>query len=208
MSNPSPATLYRIAAIAGCGSAAVLLLNAAKRAELIPSSSFTQLIAPVAEILALALVTALYLAFGRRTGTFGLIAYGLNAFALASLVGVEFVINLVFKELPGATVQDLRAGPLGVALSVASLLFLIGTLSFVASMLRSREIPTVPLVLYAIGAVPVALRAFVPETVLDLGLAVLATGIGWLAIWLFTRFRHITPWTTTTPPPVLEPSTV
>jgi hypothetical protein len=208
MSNPVPATLYRIAAIAGCGSAAVLLLNAAKRAELIPSSSFTQLIAPVAEILALALVTALYLAFGRRTGTFGLIAYGLNAFALASLVGVEFVLNLVFKELPGATVQDLRAGPLGVALSVASLLFLIGTLSFVASMLRSREIPTAPLVLYAIGAVPVALRAFVPETVLDLGLAVLAIGIGWLAIWLFTRCRHITPWTTATPAPVLEHSTV
>lgn len=208
MSNPVPATLYRIAAIAGCGSAAVLLLNAAKRAELIPSSSFTQLIAPVAEILALALVTALYLAFGRRTGTFGLIAYGLNAFALASLVGVEFVLNLVFKELPGATVQDLRAGPLGVALSVASLLFLIGTLSFVASMLRSREIPTAPLVLYAIGAVPVALRAFVPETVLDLGLAVLAIGIGWLAIWLFTRSRHITPWTTATPAPVLEHSTV
>ena len=208
MSNPVPATLYRIAAIAGCGSAAVLLLNAAKRAELIPSSSFTQLIAPVAEILALALVTALYLAFGRRTGTFGLIAYCLNAFALASLVGVEFVINLVFKELPGATVQDLRAGPLGVALTVASLLFLIGTLSFVAAMLRSREIPTIPLVLYAIGAVPVALRAFVPETVLDLGLAVLAIGIGWLAIWLFTRSRHITPWTTATPAPVLEHSTV
>ena len=208
MSNPVPATLYRIAAIAGCGSAAVLLLNAAKRAELIPSSSFTQLIAPVAEILALALITALYLAFGRRTGTFGLIAYGLNAFALASLVGVEFVLNLVFKELPGATVQDLRAGPLGVALTVASLLFLIGTLSFVAAMLRSREIPTTPLVLYAIGAVPVALRAFVPETVLDLGLAVLAIGIGWLAIWLFTRSRHITPWTSATPAPVREHSTV
>ena len=208
MSNPVPATLYRIAAIAGCGSAAVLLLNAAKRAELIPSSSFTQLIAPVAEILALALVTALYLAFGRRTGTFGLIAYCLNAFALASLVGVEFVLNLVFKELPGDTVQDLRAGPLGVALSVASLLFLIGTLSFVAAMLRSREIPTTPLVLYAIGAVPVALRAFVPETVLDLGLAVLAIGIGWLAVWLFTRAGHITPWTTATRAPVREHSTV
>ena len=208
MSNPVPATLYRIAAVAGCGSAAVLLLNAAKRAQLIPSSSFTQLLAPVAEILALALVTALYVAFGRRTGTFGLIAYCLNAFALASLVGVEFVLNLVFKELPGDTVQDLRAGPLGVALSVASLLFLIGTLSFVAAMLRSREIPTTPLVLYAIGAVPVALRAFVPETVLELGLAVLAIGIGWLAIWLFTRSRHITPWTSATPAPVREHSTV
>ena len=208
MSNPVPATLYRIAAIAGCGSAVVLLLNAAKRAELIPSSSFTQLIAPVAEILALALVTALYLAFGRRTGTFGLIAYGLNAFALASLIGVEFVINLVFKELPGPTVQHLRAGPLGVALIIASLLFLIGTLSFVAAVLGSREIPTIPLVLYAIGTVPVALRAFVPETVLDLGLAVLAIGIGWLAIWLFTRSAHITPWTTATPASVREHSTV
>ena len=82
MSHPVPATLYRIAAAAGCGSAVVLLINAAKRAEVIPTSAFTQLIAPVAQILALALVTALYLAFGRRTGTFGLIAYLLNAFAL------------------------------------------------------------------------------------------------------------------------------
>ena len=33
MSFPVPATLYRIGAAAGCGSAAVLLINAAKRAE-------------------------------------------------------------------------------------------------------------------------------------------------------------------------------
>ncbi len=37
MSNAVPTTLYRTAAIAGCRSAAVLLLNAAKRAELIPA---------------------------------------------------------------------------------------------------------------------------------------------------------------------------
>ena len=110
MSHPVPATLYRIAAAAGCGSAAVLLINAAKRAEVIPTSAFTQLIAPVAQILALALVTALYLAFGRRTGTFGLIAYLLNAFALSALVGVEFVINLVFRDLPAGTVAALRDG--------------------------------------------------------------------------------------------------
>ena len=82
MSHPVPATLYRIGAAAGCGSAVILLINAAKRAEVIPTSAFTQLVAPLAEILALALVTALYFAFGRRTGTFGLVAYLLNAFAL------------------------------------------------------------------------------------------------------------------------------
>jgi uncharacterized membrane-anchored protein len=194
MSHPVPATLYRIAAAAGCGSAVVLLINAAKRAEIIPTSAFTQLIAPVAEILALALVTALYFAFGRRSGTFGLIAFLLNAFALSALVGVEFVINLVFKDLPAATGAALRAGSLGIALTAVSVLFLLGTLAFVTVLLRTREVPIAPLVLYAVGAVPVSLRAFVPESVLDVGLAVLALGTAWLGIWLFNRSNRIVSW--------------
>ena len=201
MSHPVPATLYRIGAAAGCGSAVVLLINAAKRAEVIPISAFTQLIAPVAEILALALVTALYFAFGRRTGIFGLVAYLLNAFALSALVGVEFVINLVFRELPADTIAALRAGSLGIALTAASILFLLGTLAFVATMLRTREVPVAPLVLYAVGAIPISLRAFVPEAVLDLGLVVLAAGTAWLAIWLFGRSRHITGSTIPITPP-------
>ena len=207
MSHPVPATLYRIAAAAGCGSAAVLLINAAKRAEIIPTSTFTQLIAPVAQILALAFVTALYLAFGRRTGISGLVAYLLNAFALAALVGVEFVINLVFRDLPADTIAALRAGSLGLALTAASILFLVGTLAFVTAMLRTREVPTVPLVLYAVGAVPVALRAFVPEAALDLGLAVLALGLAWLAIWLFGRASRIVSWTPASPPPAYRVAT-
>jgi hypothetical protein len=199
MPHPVPATLYRLAAAAGLGSAAVLLINAAKRAEVIPTSPFTQLVAPVAEILALALVTALYLAYGRRSGTFGLVAYLLNAFALSALVGVEFVINLVFRDLPGATVQALLAGPLGVAVTATSLLFLLGTLGFVTAMLRSRELPPVPLVLYGVGAIPIALRALVPEAVLDLGLLVLAAGIAWLAVWLLRRSTQITTPAITTP---------
>jgi hypothetical protein len=202
MSQPVPATLYRIAAAAGFGSAVVLLINAAKRAEIIPTSALTQLIAPVAQILALAFVTALYLAFGRRTRTFGLVAYLLNAFALAALVGVEFVINLVFRDLPADTVAALRAGSLGIALTAASILFLLGTLAFVTAMLRTREVPAAPLVLYAVGAVPIALRAFVPEAALDLGLAVLALGTAWLAIWLFGRSSRIVSWTLTGTPSV------
>ena len=186
MSSPDPAALYRGAAIAGAGSAVVLLINAAKRAEVIPTSAFTQLVAPLAQILALALVTGLYVAFGRRAGRFGLVAFLVNAFALAALVGVEFVINLVFVELPSGTIETLRAGALGVALTVASVLFLLGTLAFVAAMMRTRELPAVPLFLYAVGAVPVSLRAFVPEAVLDLGLVTLAVGIAWLAGWFFT----------------------
>jgi hypothetical protein len=194
MSNPVPATLYRIAAAAGGGSAVVLLINAAKRSEVIPTSALTQLVAPLAQILALALVVALYLAFGRRTGTFGLIAFLVNAFALSALVGVEFVINLVFHDLPDQTVDALRDGTLGIALTAASILFLLGTFAFVASVLRSHEVPAVPLVLYAVGAVPVALRAFVPEAALDLGLVTLAVGIAWLSFWLYGRASQLTTW--------------
>ena len=194
MSHPIPATLYRIAAIAGGGSAVILLINAAKRAEVIPTSAFTQLVAPLAQILALALVTALYLAFGRRSGTFGLVAFLLNAFALAALVGVEFVINLVFADLPDHTGEALRDGTLGVALTVASISFLLGTVTFVAALLRGRQVPAAPLVLYAVGAAPVSLRAFVPEAALDLGLVTLAVGIGWIAIWLFKHSSRITTW--------------
>jgi hypothetical protein len=191
MSPPFPSTLHRIAAVAGGGSAAILLINAAKRAEVIPTSAFTQLVAPLAQILALALITGLYSAVGRRTGTFGLVAYLLNAFALAALVGVEFVINLVFADLPDRTVEALRDGALGVALTVASISFLLGTMANVAAMLRTREVPTPPLVLYALSAVPVSLRAFVPEAALNLGLVSMAVGAGWLAIWLFNRSSRV-----------------
>jgi hypothetical protein len=194
MSYPNPSTLQRIGAAAGCGTAAILVVNAAKRADIIPTSAVTQLVAPLAQILALALITALYFAFGRRSGTFGLVAYLLNAFALAALVGVEFVINLVFAELPDATRDDLLEGPLAAAFIVGSVLFLLGTLTFVATMFRTGEVPRVPLALYAYGAVPVSLRAFVPEAALDLGLAVMAVGIGWISIWLLGRAAHITSW--------------
>jgi hypothetical protein len=191
MSYPSSATMHRASAAAGGGSAVVLLINAAKRAEVIPTTAFTQLVAPLAQILALALITGLYLAFGRRAGRFGLIAYLVNAFALVALVGVEFVINLVFVELPTSTIDALRDGPLGIALTVASITFLTGTIAFAGAMIRTREVPALPLAVYAMGAVPVSFRAFVPEAVLNSGLLALAVGAGWLGVWFYQRASTI-----------------
>ena len=182
----SDATLYRLAAVAGVGSALILLVNAAKRSALIPTTDLTQLLAPFAEVMALGLITGLFLAVGRRAGRFGTVAFIVNFIALASLVGVEVVINLVFSKLPVTAITELRAGPLGVFLTVSSLLFLLGTLAFVVSLAIGRDVPRLPLALYFIGAVPIALRAFVPELALDLGLVILAAAIVWLAglLWL------------------------
>ncbi|MDB5660759.1 MAG: hypothetical protein JWS10_3374 [Cypionkella sp.] len=180
-------TLFRLAASAGFGGAAVLLVNAAKRSGLIATNDLTQLLAPVAEIMALGLVTGLFLAFGRRTGLFGVIAFLLHFVSLASLEGVEVVINLVFSKLPMETIAELRAGPLGLILTISSLLFLFSTIAFAIALAIGKQVPRLPLMLYAMGAVPIALRAFVPEFALDLGLVVLATGVAWLAGWLWIR---------------------
>jgi hypothetical protein len=179
------ATLYRLASVAGVGSALILLINAAKRSSLIPTNDLTQLLAPFAEVMALGIVTGLFLAFDRCAGRFGTAAFIVNFIALASLVGVEVVINLVFLKLPVTAITELRAGSLGMFLTASSLLFLLGTLAFVVSLAVGREVPRLPLALYVVGVVPIALRAFVPELALGLGLVILAGAIAWLAGWLW-----------------------
>lgn len=183
------ATLYRIASIAGAGSAFILLVNAAKRASLIPATDLTQLLAPLAEVLALGLVIGLFMAFGRRAGLFGVIAFVANFVALACLEGVEVVINLIFAKLPVETIMELRGGPLGLMLTATSLLFLLGSLAFVMSMVPSKGVSRIALALYAVAIVPIAFRAFVPELALDLGLATLAVAIAWLSrsLWIHAR---------------------
>jgi hypothetical protein len=106
---------------------------------------------------------------------------------------VEFVINLVFAELPDATVDALRSGPLGVALTVSSVAFPARHLALRRGDGPRREVPTTPLVLYAIGAVPVSLRAVVPEAALNTGLVVMAIGVGWTALWLLARSSRLVP---------------
>lgn len=186
------ATLYRLASIAGMGSALILLVNAAKRSSLIPTSDLTQILAPFAEILALGFIVGLFFAFGRRAGLFGIIAFAVNFIALASLEGVEVVINLVFSKLPLTTITDLRAGPLSFILVLSSILFLLGSLAFVVSLFVGKGVPRIPLALYFIGAVPIALRTFVPEWTLNLGLVTLAVAIAWLASWLWVSAGRVT----------------
>jgi hypothetical protein len=183
---------YRTAAVAGLLSAVVLLTNTAKRAGVIPATAVTQLVAPLAQVLALALVMALYLRAGRRRGHFGALAFALNFAAVALLVGVEFVLNLVFPHLDSGTVAELRAGPLGIALTVTSIAFLIGTALFTVSLWQQDGPPKAALFLYGAGAIPVSLRAAVPEAALQIGLLALTVAICWLSAWLWTTSRQAT----------------
>ncbi|MEY9776347.1 hypothetical protein [Arthrobacter sp. MW3 TE3886] len=179
-----PAVLIQIFAFAGYLAGAILVVNAAKRAGIIPTSPFTQLAAPVAQLAAIGLVIGIYLLVSRKTGALAASGALLTVTSLAGLVGVEFVLNLVFPYVDPAVIMTLHSGPLGTALTAVSVLFLLGTVVFMVALWRTSGVPKGAILLYTGSAIPIALRTIFPETVLQLGLIGLAVAVTWLATWM------------------------
>src|SRR5215208_5641638 len=139
----------RLAAVAGLAAAVVLFVNAAKRAGLIPISSATQLVAPLAQALAIILVVGLAAVAMRQSSKYSSVALALNVLGLAAVTGVEWVINLVFVDLDRAQIGMLRSGPLGTAFVAASIIFLLGSLLYCSALLRDGTAPRIPVIVYA-----------------------------------------------------------
>jgi hypothetical protein len=106
-----------------------------------------------------------------------------------ALVGVEFVINLVFPYVTPEIVAELRAGPLGTALLVTSIAFLLGTICFFTALWRVPGSPKIAIVVSVLSSVPIALRTAFPEVVLQIGLVGLAIGVTMLSFWLLRAGR-------------------
>lgn len=174
----------RFAAIAGIVAGAILFVNAGKRAGLIPLSPLTQLIAPLAQALAIVLIIGIALVALNRRKRFSTIAVAANLVGLAAATGTEWVINLVFAQLDPSQITALRSGPLGIAFLVASGAFLVGSLLFCIALLQGGAAPKVPTIAYALASIPIGFRNLVPELALDSALAVLAASVLWLALWL------------------------
>ena len=174
----------------GFASALVLLINAAKRAELIPVVPITQLVAPLAQVFAIGLVIGIVVAARALHGLIGSIGATLYVAALAGLVGVEFVINLVFPYVERATIDALLEGPLAVAFIVASVTFLTGTLLFFGAFWREPGSPKIAIAIAVVSSVPIALRNMFPEVALQIGIVGLAVAVAWFAVWLLRRTAH------------------
>ncbi|MDQ0820989.1 hypothetical protein QFZ79_003361 [Arthrobacter sp. V4I6] len=189
MAEPGNGSLnypLRFAAVAGILAAAILFVNAGKRAGFIPLSPFTQLIAPLAQAFAIVLIIGIAQVALRKAGRFSAVAVGMNLVGLSAATGTEWVINLVFAQLDASHITALRSGPLGTAFLVASVVFLAGSLLFCIALFRDETAPRIPTVAYALAAIPIGFRNLVPEVILDLGLIILAASVLWLALWLVT----------------------
>jgi hypothetical protein len=182
-------SLSLVFVIAGFISAIVLVVNAAKRAEILALSPATQLAAPLAQLMAIGLIVGIYVATPAMRGRLGSIGVVLYVASLVGLVGVEFVINLVFPYVAPEIIGELRAGPLGIALTVASVSFLLGTIIFYSALWRVVGSPKVAIIVSVLSSVPIALRTAFPEVVLQIGLVGLAVGVSMLTVWLIRSAR-------------------
>jgi hypothetical protein len=176
--------------IAIFAAAVVLVVNALKRAGFVALSPVTQLAAPLAQLVAIGLVVGIFAATPAVRGRLGSIGAVLCAASLVVLVGVEFVINLVFPRIPPETINQLRSGPLGIAFTVSSISFLLGTLVFFTALWRVAGSPRFAILLAVASSVPIALSAAFPEVVLQSGLGGLVGAAVMLAFWLI-RSRRI-----------------
>jgi len=188
--SPTPTrSLSPVFITASFVAAIVLVVNALKRADIIMLSPATQLVAPLAQLMAIGLVVGIYTASPAIRGRLGSIGAVLYAASLVLLVGVEFVLNLVFPYLPPNLIGELRAGPLGIAFTVASLSFLLGTLVFFSAFWRVPGSPKSAILVSVLSSVPIALRTALSEIVLQIGLIGLAAGVTMLAMWLLRSRR-------------------
>jgi hypothetical protein len=137
-------------------------------------------------------LTALYLHQRAAAGRFGALAYAVNVIGLGLFAGVAFALNLVLFFLDDAVVEELMTGPTRAAVLGSALVFVVGTVLFSVSMVRSRVYPRVPALGYGVTLTLLALLAPLDDTPLTSAVHVLAAvSLIWLsaAVWTATAGR-------------------
>ncbi|GLZ40057.1 hypothetical protein [Actinokineospora sp. NBRC 105648] len=179
--------LIRLGGWAGPLCALVLLLNAGRRAGILPDTHLGHAVAPLGQVFGLLLILGLYARHADHPPRLLVPAFVAGLTGLTAVLGVEYILNLVYPELPTAQVAVLQAGFTGAALKVSSILFLVGILAFGTLMLSAGRLPRLPVVLYVVGFTCVALRVILPTWVLPLAVAIGAVAVLWLGVELLRK---------------------
>lgn len=143
----------------------------------------TSFVLGLSPALAIPLLVVLHLRQSRVSGTFGAVAYTLNAIGLGLFGGAAFTLNMALFYLDDPVVKDLLQGPTMFALLGSALVFALGTVLFGISMLRTGIHPRVPAVAYLVAFPILAVAARLPDTPLTSVVHVVAgTSLIWLAV--------------------------
>jgi len=146
-------------------------------------TAVTSFVLGLSPAFAIPLLVVLHLRQSSVAGTFGTVAYTINAIGLGLFGGAAFTLNMALFYLNDTVVEDLLKGPTMFALLGSALVFASGTVLFGISMLRAGVHPRIPAVAYLVAFPVLAIAARLPDTPLTSAVHLVAgTSLIWLAL--------------------------
>jgi len=169
---------------AWCGALAGLAIAVPGAIEAFTGESApTSFVLGLSPAFAVPLLTVLHLRQAAAAGTFGAVAYTLNAVGLGLFGGAAFTLNLALFFLDEKVAGELLRGPTMVALLGSALVFAAGAALFGVAMLRAGIHPRVPAVGYLVALPVLAVAARLPDTPVTSVVHVVAGGsLVWLSV--------------------------
>ena len=127
--------------------------------------------------LGLWVLAALYFRQRAASGVFGLIAYAVQSFGMALVIGFLFTQAFVLSGLDAAQRAAVLAGPTGVATVISLAIVTVGAVLFGIATLRAGVFPKWAALLLMIGFIMAPIGAFAPHLVKSLGEVILSIGL-------------------------------
>lgn len=127
--------------------------------------------------LGLWVLAALYFRQREASGVLGFIAYGIQSFGMALVIGFLFTQAFVLSELDVTQRAAILAGPTGVATAIALAIVTLGAVLFGIATLRAGVFPKWPALLLMIGYIMAPMGAFAPHLIKSTGEVLLSAGL-------------------------------
>jgi hypothetical protein len=143
-------------------------------------------------VLALFLLTALYLQQRNTTGWPGLTGYVLNFFGFAFFLALETANWIILPLLPEGTRDEILAGPAGLFFRITAVTMILGVVLFGTTTMRADVVPTAAALLYTIGLAVFVLAPFLPPAGHIVNHLVVSAALVWIGavLWSLPRPAH------------------
>jgi hypothetical protein len=187
----SDRSLYRLAAVAGLISGAAIILG--KVLMLLPGEQAGEIADFMSPLFGLGAIVGVYLFHRERAGLFGAVGFVVMFVGLGLVTSLDFYGAFVRLELDEDVREGVLEGSAGLAMAVSALIFLVGTVLFGSSLVRSGVYPRPVGWLFVVGFVFVPLVEVVGELVVALGSILAGVSVLWLGMVLWSATDVLAP---------------
>ena len=183
----SSTTLFRLSGWASILCGLLIIIDTLLIELFLPFSALTSSFGQLAVILALLVLTGMYLWQRPAGGILGDIGYIVNFIGLALLIGVDFAGNYILPYLDPNATRELFAGPTRFMFLISAMVFLAGVVLFGLTIFRAHVFPQLAAVLYMIGFALYSLSPFLPDAIVRIAQVTGSVAVMWFGYVLLTK---------------------